>query len=245
MVFFGYKAPKYAHGNRCGHMSDFPRLYERPDRQKKTYSVIHDALDALPLFYKSPKDYLAKIRHQRFKTKDDEAIAMNQQRSESREAVGLVTGYIINHLDLASMRLIRYKNGKPQNPSILDIASDLHIGYRRAQRALATLHKSGYISLEYQSFYINNKFIPRTAIKRVNQSLFIDLGVTCLRINEARHFAQKSPESKRRIRGHSRSRNYSPMRTFGEIISENASGGKGAKQDCMETVRKLLGRGPP
>jgi hypothetical protein len=185
---YSYKAPTYDFGNKCGHDQKLPRLFERPAHWKKTYSIIHDATDNLKKYYSSPHEFLHKIRHNRYKTVNNEAVSLGVQRTESREIVSAVTGLLINYLDLESMSVY---NKKDKYMSILDIATRLNVGYIRVWRALKILQKAGYVTFEHRSFYINQKYIPRIAIKRISEVLFTDLGVPRFRVQEERHHKRK------------------------------------------------------
>ena len=180
---YAYSPPKYNHGNNCGHSCLFPSIFERDEGKKKTYSVIHKALDKLKDYYFDQYNHLERLRYNR----------SNGQRSESREIVASVLSYLIDKLDINSMTSVKYKNGKQYPISILDIAIDLKAGYTRVYRALKVLQEAKYITLEHQSYFKDNVLIKRVAIKRISECLFTDLQISRLQIHKEKSFSSKRP----------------------------------------------------
>ena len=192
-----YKAPTYNHGNRCGHVVAFPRLYERAEHKAKTYSTIHTALNALPEFYSNCKKYLQELNYNRYhRDKNDQCViwAMNRQRSELREAVARVAGLLIDCCDYETMEAVVFRNGTREPITLAYIAMFFAMSYKRVYRALRCLRKSGYVELEYRSRYIGNKFVKIVAIKRISQKLFTHLGVSHLKLQEDIHRARTKHE---------------------------------------------------
>jgi len=178
----------YNYGNRCGHVPNSPRLYVRPAFKKKTYDILTDAQKNLAEYYSDPKNWLKNIEESRFDV--DKGHSMGQQRTESREAVAAVTGVILDHLDLDTMNIVRYKQGTPKNMSIYDIAEKAGINYDRCWRALMVLQNASYVTSKQAQ-------IKEIALKRVSLTLLHHLGISALRVHLCRGKKHKSLEMKR------------------------------------------------
>ena len=139
---YKYTPPKFTHGNRCGHDPFHPSLYSRPEGKKKTYSMIHEAIQNTQKFYYDPKKYLRSLYESRVKENNGILQRLSEQRSESREMVASIVAYLIDRLDLSSMTAVKFKNGQKCDISLLDIAADLKANYIRVYRALRLLREA-------------------------------------------------------------------------------------------------------
>jgi hypothetical protein len=216
---YKYKPPTYNHGNRCGHLPEFPTFYERSPNKKKTYEVIHTAHENLKKYYHEPKKYLNGIHHSRYYVDNGSVCHMKTQRSESREAVARVLGLIIDCCDLETMRSVVYKDGKATNISLLYIAMFLGLTYKRVYRALRVLQQNEYITFDYQSRYIGDKFVKIVAIKKISRKAFIDLDVSTLKLEMALHHARTKHETRVSPRGGG-PRVSSPVKSIGTVIQQ-------------------------
>lgn len=172
-------------GNRCGHIPEAPQLYIRPKEQKKTYSSIHIATERLEEYYYQPVNNWLPNLHLRRKT-------LRQQRSERREAVLALASVMVNHVDMATMRVVRLFNNKLVELSIKELAAKAHIHLRRAERALKDLKEAGYIDLQYRVEHCADGTIkPKIAIKRLSALFFYHLGVSFEKLKKEGDRAKK------------------------------------------------------
>lgn len=179
---------KYTYGNHCGHVPEEPRLYIRPAYKKKTYDILTDAQDNLSKYYDEPKKWLTNIDETRFN--GETGNRMGQQRTESREAVAAVAGVILDHLDLDTMNVVKYKKGKPFDMSIYDIAEKSNLNYERCWRALMVLQNGSYVTSHQEKVKV-------VALKRVSLQLLYDLGISGLRVHRCRGKKHKALEMQR------------------------------------------------
>lgn len=194
-----YKAPKYTHGNRCGHVPEFPRLYENNSLKTK-YDSIEIASKSIKAYYYDPSKYLKEIKLNRYnRDENDKRIvwAKNKHRSESREAVCLVLDYLVHHCDMSTHEAIRFEDGKRIPPTLSFLAMFFSMSYTRVYRALKILRESGYITLVYQSRYIGKKFVKIPAIKYISDKLFLACGISMLKLSSDTHFATTRHEKRK------------------------------------------------
>jgi DNA-binding transcriptional regulator YhcF (GntR family) len=157
-------------GNRCNHDPLFPKFFERSKYSKSTYDILHQAMESIKDYYDNPKNHLERIFYSRESDR--------RQRSESREAVSLVSQVIFDHLDLASMQVVKYtKDGELIPMSVNQIAHEAGISERRAYRALDVFKKAGYIEFEYRNKKAGDEIIALRSIKRVSMLIFEHLGI--------------------------------------------------------------------
>lgn len=178
----------YTYGNHCGHVPESPRLYTRPAYKKKTYDILTDAQDNLKSYYFEPKKWLTNIDETRFRVTTGDR--MGQQRTESREAVAAIAGVILDHLDLDTMNVVKYKKGKPRDMSIYDIAEKANLTYERCWRALMVLQNSSYVTSQQEKVNV-------VALKRVSLQLLHHLGISGLRVHLCRGKKHKALEMQR------------------------------------------------
>lgn len=222
-----YQAPKHFTGNRCGHVPQAPRFYVRTG--KKTYGSIHMALQNLPEYYKNPTTYLDSIRHMRFNcSKHDVRCvwAKSKQRTESREAVSAVAAFFINHCDFATLKCVKFRNGKPEAVSLLDAATVLNMSYERVYRTTKVLQQAGYLIMDSKpkKFYRYGKAVFITAIKYLSRKFFQELGVSHMRLEREINFALTKGEkrSSKQKKNTSFPRKRSFPKTIGQIVSQLA-----------------------
>lgn len=159
-------------GNRCGHIPECPQLFARPEKQKKTYSSIHIATEHLAEYYHQPIDNWLPNIHAIRDTK-------RQQRSERREAIASIARVMVNHIDMASMKIVRAFNGDLVEMSVKELAKKAHIHIRRAERALTDLRHANYLELQYRVEHMPDGTIkPKIAIKRLTALFFYHLGIS-------------------------------------------------------------------
>src|SRR6185312_4827017 len=118
-----------------------------------------------------------------------------RQRSESREAVSLVSQVIFNHLDLASMQVVKYtKDGELIPMSVNQIAEEARISERRTYRALDVLKRAGYIEFEYRNKKTGDEIIALRSIKRISMSMFEHLGIVRDKVAKCINYAREQAE---------------------------------------------------
>ncbi len=174
-------------GNRCGHDPANPRTYARDAAHKKTFDAIQLASDNAQEYAVSPEGLLDLID---FSRESD-----RQVRSERREAVSLVLGVLINHADMAHLRIVRYTNATNwRDMKITEIADLAGITLKRCERALKELRRAGYLSLEHRFTFKKSGIRALVAVKRLNAVLFHHLGVGWGKLNHCIQWAKKRLE---------------------------------------------------
>jgi len=174
-------------GNRCNHDPLFPKFFERSKYSKSTYDILHQAMEATQDYYDDPKNHLERIFYSRESDR--------KQRSESREAVSLVSQVIFNHLDLASMQVVKYtKDGELIPMSVNQIAEEAGINERRTYRALDVLKIAGYIEFEYRNKKTGDEIIALRSIKRVSMLIFEHLGIARDKVAKCITYAREQAE---------------------------------------------------
>jgi DNA-binding transcriptional ArsR family regulator len=159
-------------GNKCGHIRQCPQFFVRPAEQKKTYSSLHIASEHLTEYYFQPVDnWLPNIHAIR--------DSKRQQRSERREAISAMAGVMVNHLDMATMKIMRVYKGELVEMSVKELAQKASLHLRRAERALKDLREAGYLELQYRVEHMPDGTIkPKIAIKRLTALFFYHLGIS-------------------------------------------------------------------
>lgn len=149
-----------------------PKFFVRPQEQKKTYSSIHTASQHLTEYYYQPVDnWLPNLNSMR--------NSERQQRSERREAIAAISAVMVNHVDMATMKIVRLFNKQLVPLSIKELATKAGINVRRAERALKDLKSAGYLELQYRVEHMPDGTIkPLIAIKRLSATFFYHLGVS-------------------------------------------------------------------
>lgn len=159
-------------GNRCRHTPDCPQLFSRPQSQKKTFSTLHIATENLAEYYHHPIDSWLPNLHAIRETR-------RRQRSERREAIASIARVMVNHLDMASMKIVRAFNGELVEMSVKELAIKANIHLRRAERALRDLRHANYLELKYRVEHLPDGTIkPKVAIKRLTALFFYHLGIS-------------------------------------------------------------------
>ncbi len=182
-------------GNRCGHDPANPRTYTRDSDHKKTFDALQIASENAQRYAFSPEGVLDLID---FSRESD-----RQVRSERREAVSLVLGVLINHADMARLRVVRYLNGTSwRDMKITEIAKVANITVKRCERALKDLKRAGYLTLEKRFTFKKGAIRALVSIKRLNAVLFHHLGVGWGKLNQCIQWAKKRLE--RRQKQHSK-----------------------------------------
>jgi len=198
-------------GNRCGHISDSPRLYLIPDSYKLPPNVIQYAIAKLKDFYNAPERWLKKLSLAR--------TSSRQERSEAREADCAVAGILLQYLDLSTMRFgIFQNNGNFTSFDMRFIAKKLgwrndadeaedrealrrgeeprHRGLKRVQRALERLNKAGYITTHTRCKVVRGeggeaKHLGLAAVRCLSVQFFYDLGIRPEELKKKRDEAVK------------------------------------------------------
>lgn len=196
-------------GNRCGHRPNAPRWYERPAQNAQTYDVIHQAIQSLKLFYLMPHDYLLNLH-------GESRTSARQIRSDRREAIMSLSQVLADHVDLATREVVWLRQpkqkggGSPQElqayveslkyprvpMTIKMLAQKAGISQSRCELALRDLKRAGYIEIEPKCTLDEetNKIIPKPAVKRLNMTFFLHLGITLDKIRSC------VTEAKRRLK---------------------------------------------
>jgi len=144
-------------------------------------------MEATQDYYDDPKNHLERIFYSRESDR--------RQRSESREAVSLVSQVIFNHLDLASMQVVKYtKDGELIPMSVNQIAEEARISERRTYRALDVLKRAGYIEFEYRNKKTGDEIIALRSIKRISMSMFEHLGIVRDKVAKCINYAREQAE---------------------------------------------------
>lgn len=173
-------------GNRCGHCVAAPQFFQRATEKKTPPDMIVFAMNALKKYYFKPNQWLQNILYARQSTR--------QQRSEAREAIARVSQVIIDHVDLATLQIVKWnpytETFRPLRISeIADLAS---ISYKRCTRALATLKSSLYLKLQYRTKITEEGEIRAlTAIKHISRQFFLDLGISVSKLTTCISHAKK------------------------------------------------------
>lgn len=193
-------------GNRCGHCVAAPQLFQRPSEKKAPPDMILFAMNTLKKYYFKPNQWLQNIIYAR--------QSPRQQRSEAREAIARVSQVIIDHVDLATLQIVKWnpytETFRPLRVS--EIADLAGISYKRCTRALSTLKSSLYLKLHYRTKITEEGEIRAlTAIKFISRQFFLDLGIsvskltTCMSHAKKRLYKyqqQKEREQERRVTFH-------------------------------------------
>jgi hypothetical protein len=145
-------------GNRCGHRPDAPRLFSEAFGRGVHYfvklvlnrvaKVVYQ--QRLTRFFKV--DWPELLAREPEERDDGEPVSKEdyqRRRSERLEAVCLVLGVLLRHLDFHTSRVI-VDAGVDRGLTEEDVAKEAGISLRRAQRAMRTLRIAGIISYTEQ-----------------------------------------------------------------------------------------------
>jgi len=157
-------------GNKCGHVKDSPRFYEREGRC--SFFILKKACENVCKWYDEPTKYMQQLRFIRYKD--------SQRRSESREAIGSLLAVVFNHADLLNNHIVQCDRHKGKfDMTVQQLGKKAGLGKRRTTRAFKNLREARYIDVDYQSVFDEKtcKWIHKPAIKTINPRLFQHLGI--------------------------------------------------------------------
>lgn len=178
----------FVFGNRCGHVPNDPRFYQRPEHHKLRPVVLEQSIEKIKDLARKPKKGLKKLaRH----------VNDRQVRSEQRESLVSVTQVLLHFLDLVTLR-VGFYSGDTFIPLDLEyIAEKAGIHYLRAKRALERLAEVGYITITRQ--YDKNEdgtFSGKPSIRTISIQFFMDLGIDMAKFCSTREWKTKQLEKK-------------------------------------------------
>jgi hypothetical protein len=174
-------------GNRCGHVPDEPRFFNRPDHHKRRPSVLENAIEKLKDVYRRPKKFFKKLAT--FHPHD------RQVRSERREAIASVFQVLLHYLDLSTLRVGFWADNKFVPLDLVYIAKKASIGLLRARRAISDLVQAGYIKTSRQfDKKEDGSFAGLPAIREISVQAFIDLGADMQKLFFSREWKRKEQE---------------------------------------------------
>ncbi|MBA2651696.1 MAG: hypothetical protein H0U73_05465 [Tatlockia sp.] len=175
-------------GNWCGHNSDAPRFFEKPEQHKPRPNILTWAMAAWCRFYNLPSSYFSELRLYR--------KSERQQRSESREAVASIAQVLLHYTELATLRV-----GVPQiaegfrSLKIEFLAEKAGLGLKRAQRAVALLKRAGYLRVierfDTKEEKGDTRFIGLAAVKCLTPTFFKACGINLQALSAQRKLARK------------------------------------------------------
>lgn len=183
-------ATVFSFGNRCGHMPHQPRLQlEKPIGDNVPY-LLRKVSELLPKWYWNPS-YCYKILK-------IGSCSERRIRSEFREAIIKLLLVLIKYLDLSSMQ-IGYATAQGFVPFTLSFLADkAGLSYKRTQRALTTLTKSGLIKAKRISYIDARTEQYRSyTIRTLSRALFTGLGIAAKTIKKGIKAAKQRIEKKR------------------------------------------------
>jgi len=186
-------------GNWCGHDPKRPRFFKQPKTHGERPDAIRIAAANAEHFYYHPQQWLPSLAMAHSSTR--------QERSEARERDTSIVQVLLHYIELASLRVgvPCHKEGAFKNFSLQFIAEKAGFrkpgdlpekGIKRAYRGIRQLVKAGYIQVHkrfdlYKSEEGLNKYKGLPAVKRLNQKLFAELGVSLQRLSFRRRQARK------------------------------------------------------
>jgi len=176
-------------GNRCGHLPEAPRFYDRPKNHKRRPSILETGIRVLESAYHLPKKFLEKFINLNSSNR--------RKRSERREAVCSVSQVLLHYLDLETLHagFFDVVRNRFVGLDLNFIANKAGITVIRAKRAIADLVKAGYISLTRQFDKKDDgtfKGIP--SIRQISVQFFIDLKMDIQRLFFSREWKRKKRE---------------------------------------------------
>lgn len=119
-------------GNRCGHNPGQPVLDLPKAINEKIPKLLQDTIKKVRTFYANPSEFTFLNHEER------------QRRSESREAMVQVLSVLLIHLDLVTMKLIKFdKKGNQENVSIAYLHAQSGLSFSRFKRAWLALIDAG------------------------------------------------------------------------------------------------------
>lgn len=199
-------ATAFSSGNRCGHMPHQPRLQlDKPIADNVPY-LLRKASELLPKWYWDTAC--------RFKILKIGSCSERRIRSEFREAIIKVLLVLIKYLDLSSMR-IGVPGAQGFTPFTLSFLADqAGISFKRTQRVIATLTKSGLIKAKRYCYIDDRTGQHRSyTIRTLARALFIALGI------DAKTIKKGVKASRERIK---RKRDQYTKKLFSQINSWHA-----------------------
>lgn len=177
-------------GNKCNHSKPFPKSFDPPKNHAKRPSILLQATENLSSYYKNPLKYLRRLSPCR------------QKRSERREAIKLVLEFCFHYLDLADLQVcIPVDNSSFLSIDIAYISQKLKIGYERVKRAIKDLCDAGYMSARRVIRKDNDTFKSLASIKKINASLFYDLGISSEKLHYMQAWRRKKNEKSSKKQG--------------------------------------------
>ena len=160
-------------------------FYTRPDTHKKTYDIIHRSCEKLKEYYFEPKDsWLPNLEYARDSNR--------QTRSERREAIAIVGQVMLNHMDMASLKVAFWKRESHYPISIELISQLANIGPKTLRESLRR-HETSRLPLTFeyrvQNALPDGSIKPMVAIKKIAKLFFYHLGISFDKLNRCQEYA--------------------------------------------------------
>lgn len=187
-------------GNRCGHRAKSPRLYQ--PEQRSVISILEIAQNNCETFYHKydRSSYLDSLILSR--------TSARKIRSEGRERTLVILQILLQYCDLASLRVgVPNKDGAFWSPSLRWLAEKAgfrqkgdpeSLGIKRAWRAIKDLVDAGYLEVHQRFLRLEGEhYKGLAAIKKISKKLFLELGISKLRLDNHRKTASKRLQRQR------------------------------------------------
>lgn len=161
-------------GNRCGHNPRAPRLTPFRGPKNRLPSLIRRGVERIQEYYR-PRQ--ADVRA-RYAALDAHRRSARRRRSESREAVILLAGAMIQRMDIVTREVIFGNPSQGYAPMSLDaLAREAGISRSRAARAHRILHTAGWIHVERRYEFVAGDYIGLPARRTIQPAMLRSLSI--------------------------------------------------------------------